>query len=280
VIHPRIEHGTIRLAQALSGVIVAVCLLIPAPATAQSGGDIPSLTEPVNDFAGVIDAASVQSIEGTIRALQAASGDVIVVATVPTIEPYGDIREYAVRMFQNGGRGIGERGKDNGLLILVAVQQRRVWVEVGYGLEPFVTDGFSGQVSRELMTPQFRNGSYGAGLLAGTNAIAGRIAQGRNVELAGVPVVQVPRQRRDPEFSPAALIVLFILLMIIMRSGGGPRSGMWGRRRGWSRWNSGVGPFGGGFGGGFGGRGGGGFGGGFGGFGGGRSGGGGGGAGW
>ena len=112
---------------------------------------------------------------------------------MPTVEAYGDIRAYAVQMFKNGGRGIGERGKDNGLLVLLALKERRVWVEVGYGLEPFVTDGFSGQVSREVMTPEFRNGNYGAGLLAGTNAIAARIAQGRNVQLTGVPV---PVRRR------------------------------------------------------------------------------------
>jgi len=252
-------------------------------AHAQGKAPIPELTRPVNDFAGVIDTASVTRIEQTIRALQSASGDVIIVATVNSIQPYADIREYAVQMFKNGGRGIGERGKDNGLLVLLAVQERRVWVEVGYGLEPFVTDGFSGQVSREQMTPEFRNGNYGAGLLAGTNAIATRIAQGRNVQLTGVPVTPVRRSRGGPS-SPNWILVAFVILIVLSRfmGGGGPRRGMrrWGGG-GWSGWSSGVGPFGGGFGGGgFGGGGGGGFGGGFGGFGGGRSGGGGGGSGW
>jgi uncharacterized protein len=264
--------------------LVAVTIGVATPdALAQSRAPIPELTRPVNDFAGVIDAGSATRIEQTIRALQSASGDVIVVATVATIQPYADIREYAVQMFKNGGRGVGERGKDNGLLVLVAVQERRVWVEVGYGLEPFVTDGFSGQVSREQMTPEFRTGNYGAGLLAGTNAIATRIAQGRNVQLTGVPMVPVRRASRGSG-SPNWILVLFVILIVLSRfmGGGGPRRGIrrWGRG-GWSGWSSGVGPFGGGFGGGgFGGGGGGGFGGGFGGFGGGRSGGGGGGSGW
>jgi uncharacterized protein len=263
--------------------MVVACLALASPALAQRDrADIPELTRPVNDFAGVIDAASSQQIEQTIRALQAASGDVIVVATIPTVRPYADIREYAVQMFANHGRGIGERGKDNGLLILLALEERRVWVEVGYGLEGFVTDGFAGQVSREAMTPQFRTGNYGQGLLAGTNALAGRIAEGRNVELQGVPRVTLRPASRAPGISPTWIVVLIIILILISRSGGGPRRGVrrWGRR-GWSGWSSGVGPFGGGFGGGgFGGGGSGGFGGGFGGFGGGRSGGGGGGAGW
>jgi len=257
---------------------VALASLAPAIAAAQSpNASIPQLSGPVNDFAHVIDASSAQQIDRTIRTLQSASGDVVIVATVPTIEPYGDIRDYAVRMFQNGGRGIGDRSKDNGLLILLALKERRVWVEVGYGLEQYVTDGFSGQVSRELMTPQFRTGNYGAGLLAGTNAIATRIAQGRNVQLTGVPAPQLRASRPAPRLSANWIIIAIVILFIISRAGGGGRRRRWGVGP-WSGWSSGVGPFGGRFGGGFGG-GGGGFGGGFGGFGGGRSGGGGGGAG-
>jgi uncharacterized protein len=215
-----------------------------------------------------------------IRALKAASGDVVVVVTVPTYEPAGDIREYAVRLFQNHGRGIGEKGKDNGLLILLSVRERRVWIEVGYGLEQFITDGYAGETVRNYMVPEFRNNRYGAGLLAGTRRIVGRIAQGRNVQLNGVAIPAEPRQP-GTQISLSWVVVLFIAIVILSRMGGGPGRGFRSGRRGWSGWSSGVGPFGGGgfggggFGGGFGGGGGG-----FGGFGGGRSGGGGGGGGW
>lgn len=279
-----VQHGRPPLATRAIVTLLwafALVLLTVGGAVAQTSTEVPALTSEVNDFARVIDAGSSASIARTVGALKAASGDVIVVATVPTIAPYDDIREYAVKMFQNGGRGIGERGKDNGLLILLALQERRVWVEVGYGLEPFITDGFSGQVSREVMTPEFRNGNYGAGLAAGAAVLAQRIAQGRNVQLTGVPVAQ-GRPRRAPERSANWLLILFVVLLVLSRfTGGGPRSGArrWGRG-GWSGWSSGVGPFGGGFGGGGFGGGGGGFGGGFGGFGGGRSGGGGGGSSW
>ncbi|MGE3518244.1 MAG: YgcG family protein [Vicinamibacterales bacterium] len=277
--------GVARLASRRVVPVAAIALAMfvmrsPAPAVGQtSRPQPPELTAPINDFAQVIDPESTAAIERTIRALQSASGDTIVVATIPTVEPYSDIREYAVAMFENRGRGIGERGKDNGLLVLLAMEQRRVWVEVGYGLEPWITDGFAGQVSRELMTPEFRAGRFGAGLLAGTNAIAARIAQGRNVQLSDVPPLAAQRPSRPPEVSANWLIVAIVILILLSRSGGGPRRGV--RRWGSGRtgvWSSGVGPFGGGFGGrGFGG---GGFGGGFGGFGGGRSGGGGGGSGW
>jgi len=262
-----------RVLRDLCGLVVFV-VFVATTATAQELP--PELTQPVNDFSKVIDSQSAQTIEALIRSLQQASGDVVIVATVPTFKPYGDIREYAVKMFENHGRGIGQRGKENGLLILLAVNDRQVWIEVGYDLEQFVTDGFAGETSRQYMAPEFRRGNFGPGLLAGVSRIVSRIAQGRNVTLQGV--------RREPDNAPnvgsggnliLALFIIFILLNVIGRTRR-RRFGGWGMG-GWSGWNSGVGPFGGG---GWGGGGGGGFGGGFGGFGGGRSGGGGGGAGW
>ncbi len=246
----------------------------------------PVLGATVNDFAGVLDESSERELDRRIQALHRASGDVVVVATVPTFQPYADVREYAVKMFENQGRGIGERGKDNGLLIVVAVEDRKVGIEVGYGLEGFVTDGFAGQTIREAILPAFRQGQYGTGLINGTTRIISRIAAGRGVQLTDVPAevpVQAPaRGGSEPDFADALRVLLFILFIIFMLSRRTRRrSRQWGVGP-WSGWNSGVGPFGssqGGFGGGFGGFGGGG-GGGFGGFGGGRSGGGGASGGW
>jgi uncharacterized protein len=246
--------------------------------------DLPELTQPVNDFAHVIDAENAAAMDRMIRALLAKTGDAVVVATVPTIEPYGDIREYAVKLFENHGKGIGAKGKDNGVLILLAVKERNVRIEVGYDLEQFITDGFAGETSRDYMVPEFRNGRYGAGLRAGTERVIGRIAQGRNVTLDGVRVPAQRTAQRGTPFPISIPFLIFLAILIFSRFGGG---GGGRRRRFWGGggWSSGVGPFGGGFGGGgfgggFGGGGGGGFGGGFGGFGGGRSGGGGGGASW
>jgi uncharacterized protein len=248
----------------------------------------PVLTKPVNDFANVIDEASERELDRRIRALQQATGDVVIVATIPTFQPYADIREYAVKMFENAGKGIGERARDNGLLIVVAVEDRKVGIEVGYGLEPVITDGFAGQTIRELILPSFRAGQYGKGLISGTTRIITRIADERGVTLQDVPRSAAPEPRTAPEQRtsfPTALvvvIVVFLIILIVSRASGRRRRRYWGSGP-WSGWNSGVGPFGsgyGGFGGGFGGFGGGGGGGGFGGFGGGRSGGGGASGGW
>lgn len=256
--------------------VIVGALLAAVPARAQ---DPPALTAPVNDFAGIIDPESTRQIDTLIRALQQASGDVLVVATVDTVAPYADIREYAVRMFANQGRGVGQRERDNGMLILVAVRERQVRIEVGYELEQFVTDGFAGETVRRSIAPAFRSGDYGRGLVAGVSRLVQRVADGRGVTLEGIP-------RRDtaapPTGSGGGLIVALFMFIFIVNALARTRRGRHGRRWGggpWSGWHSGVGPFGGPFGGGFGGFGGGG-GGGFGGFGGGRSGGGGGGGSW
>jgi uncharacterized protein len=259
--------------------VTLACLAVLVLCTASYAADPlpPELTQPVNDFAHVIDAQSAASLDHQIRALKAASGDVIVVATIDTFAPYADINEYAVKMFENHGRGIGDKGKDNGLLVVLAVKDRKVRAEVGYDLEQFITDGYAGDVSRTVMAPAFAGGDYGGGLVAGVNQFAARIAQARGVTLTGAPAPAASRGGRGFGLSPGLIVILIIWFLISSRTSRRSRmmgGGRWGRGP-WSGWNSGVGPFGGG-----GGFGGGGFGGGFGGFGGGSSGGGGGGASW
>ena len=261
----------------LAACLVAACCLVPVFALAQPAP--PALTDTVNDFAGMIDASSRAEIDKRIRALKAATGDVVVVATVPTFQPYSTIDEYAVKMFENGGRGIGEKGKDNGLLVVVARDDRKVAIQTGYDLEEFVPDGFAGQTIRDAVTPAFRAGQYGAGLLDATTRVINRIAEKRGVTIADVPVSRASQASRSrTRFPVGSLFWIVILLVAMMRGNRRKRRRYWGHGP-WSNWTGGVGPFGGGgfggSGGSFGGGGGGFGGGGFGGFGGGRSGGGG-----
>jgi len=259
-----------RSAAAALALLALVCAAGLSQAAAQSP---PVLTEPVTDLAGVIDPSSAAAMDHLIRALEAASGDAVVVAAVPTIAPYADAREYAVKLFENSGRGIGNKSRDNGLLVLLAVKERQVRVEVGYDLEAIITDGFAGETSRETMVPFFRQGEFGRGLLAGVQRIIERIATARGVTLENVP----PAPARSRESTPSWILIIIavyfglVLLRAAFGSGTSRKVSRWGGG-GWSGWNGGVGGFGGGSSGGFGG--------GFGGFGGGSSGGGGGGASW
>jgi len=274
---PHRAKGVVLKAVVLSLVLLAHSPFIGSVALAQ---ELPQLTDdPVNDFAHVIGAVSTQGIERLSRSLKKATGDVVIVATVPTIEGYGSIEEYATKLFENYGKGIGEKNKDNGVLIVLALKERRVRIETGYGLEQFITDLFAGETIRQYMVPEFRSGGYGQGLLNGTARIVGRVAKARGVTLTDVQLPQdVEPESRSSNFPWALPVIIFIVILVVSRIGGGPGAGMllWGLGP-WSRWSSGVGSFGGGRGGGWGG---GGFGGGFGGFGGGGSGGGGASGGW
>jgi uncharacterized protein len=258
---------------------LGVVALVVLSATTVAQELPPELKAPVNDFANVIPEESERQLEDLSRKLLAASGDTLVIATIDTFQPYADLPSYAVKMFENRGRGIGQKGKDNGLLVVVAVNDRKVRVEVGYDLEGIITDGFAGETSRR-MTPFFRDGDYGGGLLAGSSRLAQRIAEARNVKLDDLPQPAAPS---EPDLGGDIPWIVYAMIAVVLwniiRSFVGPPRGR-GRRR---RWNSHVGPFGAGYGGWSSGGwsgGGGGFGGGFGGFGGGRSGGGGGGASW
>ena len=195
---------------------LVVLLLVAMPAHGQD--PLPALTQPVNDFANVIDPGSEAAMDALIRSLQRASGDVVVVATVDTFAPYGDIREYAVEMSENRGKGVGGAADDNGLLVLLAVKDRQVWVEVGYGLEEFVTDGFAGETSRQHMLPYFRQGEYGAGLYAGVQRIVSRIAERRNVTLEGVPRY-ADDDDDDDDIPPPFIIVIIIIILMLKMAG-------------------------------------------------------------
>ncbi len=215
----------------------------------------------VNDFANVIDEASKQKIEALALEVKQKTGAEIVVVTMPTIGDE-DYKDYANRLFE--AWGIGEKGKDNGVLIFNAVGERRVWIEVGYGLEAIIPDAYAHRVYRDILAPNLRAGLYGRGFYEAVRALAGRIAEAAGVEITGA-VLLAPSRAPEGEgggqpLSAVWLLLLFLLPFLLLGRGRRRRSGFW-------YWG---GPW---YGGGWGG--GGGFGGGFGGFGGGASGGGG-----
>jgi uncharacterized protein len=233
----------------------------------------------VNDFAGVIDADSRQKITALCQEVDQKADAQIAVVTIHSLE--GDTaQDFANRLFAKWG--VGPKGKDRGVMILLAVDDHQYWTEVGYGLEPILPDGKVGGFGREML-PLLRQNQYGAATLQIASEVAGVIAQDRGVTLNPVPRVTPPASQEPEDGTvhgiPLRLIVPLIFFMLF----GGwrllafflvaaglmqrrPRSGYYGG--GW------MGGMGGGSGGGSWG------GGGFGGFGGGSSGGGGAGGGW
>jgi uncharacterized protein len=222
----------------------------------------------VNDFAGVLDRAGEQRLESYCAQVEKATGAQIAIVLVKSLdnEP---IETAAARLFMEWG--IGKKGKDEGLLLILSINDRKQRAEVGYGLEPIITDGFSGSVLRGIR-PLLRQGDYASALLAATQQFAARIADSKGVHIDSTP--PTPPQTytpAEPEGIPWPIIIIgLVILFSILRSRGGGGGGgfltgmilgniLGGGRRG-GGW--GGGGFGGGGGGGFGGFGGGGSGGG------------------
>ncbi len=224
----------------------------------------------VNDFAGVIEPAYAQKIEAICQEVKQKTGAEIAVVTVKTVGPDYTPQQYANVLFEKWG--VGQKGKDNGVLLLDAIQERYVWIEVGYGLEGILPDGLVGEIRDRYIIPYLKKGQRGEAYLNGVRAIAGVIAKDAGVQITGsVQVAYNPEARRKAlKMQKKAKIifwVLFALFFFILPMFGSKNKKKKKRSGFWGPWYWG--------GGGFGGGGGGGFGGGFGGFGGGASGGGG-----
>lgn len=219
----------------------------------------------VNDFAGVMDSHDVERLTAALSVFEQQTGIEVAVVTLSNV-PEGDIERAAVDLFKEWG--IGKRGQDNGVLILCSVGDRRIRIEVGYGLEHVLTDAKNGRLIDEVIVPRFRSGDLSGGLVAGGQQLIAL--------LRAPPASTQPAPGSSPgEPSPLRIEWLVVLLVagvwiVILREmwrsrAGGAVSDYW--YGGWS-----GGDFGGSFGGGTSGS--------FGGFGGGSSGGGGASRGW
>jgi len=233
----------------------------------------------VNDFAGVLDAATQARLNDLCFQVEQKAHAQIAVVTVKSLDGQ-DAVSYAVALYQKWG--IGKKGSDRGVLILLATQDRKYWTTVGYGLEPILPDGKVGGFGREAV-PLLRNGDYAGAVTLMTVRVASVIAQDAGVTLENQPPLAATRHQPAPSGGVWAAIAIFVLFFIVISilsaifrggRGGGGLGFLLGLLLGSGGFGGGRGGYGGG---GFGGGGGGG---GFGGFGGGSTGGGGAGGSW
>ena len=225
------------------------------------GQKLPKPRGYVNDFAGIIDAGSKNQMEIIIQSLKQKTGAEIAVVSVNTIAPYATIEEYSLDLASEWG--IGKEGEDTGVLILLAMAEGRIRLEVGYGLEGIIPDGLAGDIIDKSIYPSLRTGDYGTGLLKGVQAVTGIIAKEYDVDLDSS---YINESRKYTQRGIPGLSRLIYILLILFLFGGG-RFLLWPllfvggiSRRGF--YGGGFGAGGSGIGGGFSGFGGGGFGGG------------------
>jgi uncharacterized protein len=251
----------------LAAVALALCLV---PARALDLGKLKPQGY-VSDFAGVVDATSKTQIDRYCADVQHATGVQMALVTLDTLDG-NPIEDVANELFHQWG--VGQKGKDNGVMLMLVIHDHQDRIEVGYGLEPILTDGFVGNILDE-MRPSLKQSNYAQAMMAGAAAMGQQIAQAK-----GVTIQRTLPRRAPPRRSGGGIpwtLVIFIIIMVFGLFGRGGGRGflvgmLLGNLLGGGRYGGG-GWGGGGFGGGGGG-------GGFGGFGGGDSGGGGASSGW
>ncbi len=160
-------------------IIFAACLL--ALSSSALAANFPSPTGYVNDFAGVLDPATKNQLEQLLTAFEAKTDEEVAVATVKSLGGR-PIEDYAVDLYKTWG--IGKKGKDNGILVLVAPDDRQVRIEVGYGLEGVINDAMAGRIIRDKMIPAFKEGNFNAGIALGTQTVVAILAKDAGIELS------------------------------------------------------------------------------------------------
>ncbi|MFH1715102.1 MAG: TPM domain-containing protein [Elusimicrobiota bacterium] len=163
------------------------------------------------DDAGLINSEDKIFLNQLITELKTKSGAEAAVVTINSLEG-NSIEGYTVDLFEKWG--IGKKGEDNGILLLIALQERRIRIEVGYGLEGVITDGTAGEIIRDIISPLFRSGETSKGVVYGVIAIVDKIAKYYNIELqslSGVDVQKVGADNKGNSIGSFIFIILFFL---------------------------------------------------------------------
>ncbi|HLH01086.1 MAG TPA: TPM domain-containing protein [Bryobacteraceae bacterium] len=216
----------------------------------------------VSDFGHVLDPTSRAQLEEYAGRVEQATGVQMALVTIDSLdgEPIEDVANSLYRKW-----GVGKRGKDEGILLLLAIKDHRDRIEVGYGLEPLLPDGFDGSVLRTAR-PLLRQGDYGQAMFAAAEQMGSRIAQAKGVALDfSLPRARVRQVNERPSIPWPIVVIGIIFLLFLMRRGGGGGGfltgmilgnllgrgggGGWGTGGGFGGYDSGGGGGGGGFGG-------------------------------
>lgn len=202
----------------------------------------------VSDFANILSSESYQKMKIITTELEQKTSSEIAIVTVKNIDS-ASIEDFTVKLFEKWE--IGKKGKDNGVLFLTSVEDRKVWIEVGYGLEGILPDGLCGEILDKYVIPYFKQGDYSKGIIMGIAAITSIIAKDSNVELTGT-IIPVSGKRKQSLvkiiFNALFFLVLIFVfikhpfLFLFFLGTGGFRGGSFGR----GGFSGGFGGFGGG----------------------------------
>jgi uncharacterized protein len=188
----------------LAGWLVWTTAVVAAPT-------FPSLTGRVVDQANILSPQTEAALTARLEALEAKTSRQLVVVTVPSLQGY-EIEDYGYQL----GRawGIGEKGRDTGVLLIVAPSERRVRVEVGYGLEGVLTDALSTVILQQRVLPKFRTGDFEGGVVAGADALVEQLSLPDDEAKARVAAT-APPQTTPSGSTPVVVLVLLGLWVVL-----------------------------------------------------------------
>lgn len=200
--------------------MVAVLFALPALAAPT----FPALTGRVVDEAQVLSPDVERDLTTKLENLETTTGRQLVVATVPSLQGY-PIEDYGYQLGRTWG--IGEKDKDTGVILLVAPNERKVRIEVGYGLEPVLTDALSSVIIQSAILPKFRDGDLSGGIVAGTDALVEQLSLPADEAKARIAEASQP-DRQKAQGSPIVgfLVILFLIFLFSSLFRGGRRGGL------------------------------------------------------
>ena len=207
---------------------------------------MPALRGRVNDYAGVMKPEQIQAVDSQLAQLERDTGHQVAVLTIPTLDGE-DIEGFSIRVAENWK--IGKKGFDDGVILVVAIKDRKLRLEVGYGVEGILPDAYAKRITADYIVPFFRSQDYGGGIVAGIDAV--------QKILRKEPLPESARKKTDrgPSMNSIILAITFGILMLMAIASAAQqrqRSSIWGARgrRGRTFWGGPGGWGGGGFGGG------------------------------
>lgn len=193
------------------------------------GLKVPPLKGRVNDTAGVLEPDEERALENYLASVETSTSAQMVLLTIPSLE--GDpLEDFSMRVAE--AWKIGQKGADNGILLLVAVEDRAVRIEVGYGLEGTLPDGKCGTIIRQVIVPHFRNGNYYEGI-SGAFEVMGQAISGDPSQLK---VMEAKEAKKTS--GSGTIFIAFLLLFIILKIISPCRKGKWYSSRTGGGWRS------------------------------------------
>lgn len=213
------NQGAARRYVSFPKVAVASIALFFVIAYAAFALEIPEMRGPVNDLAGILSANERTELDSYLSTVNDQTGVQVAVLTVRSLEG-ATIEDFSMKVAEKWK--LGQADKDNGALLVVSLEDRAIRIEVGYGLEQSLTDIKCGLIIRSVITPLFRSGQYGQGIIAGAKNIVGIATD--NAEIVSNEVLN-PDKAGASSGSGIGGIVIFIIFMILMSMGGMRRRG-------------------------------------------------------